>query len=441
MALDEKEVNALIDKVGDGAVKKVETVIKTLEEKVEAQLKEIKDQDGFMTKDQHDELIAAPAVIKAELEEILKKQGLELAEVKGMLANVEVNYKSVGQVLTEDMEKLQDIYNAKQGVITYQVTVNEKGQPVMRPYDATKAAGPHATVDDVGGGGNIASIASALDPASILRMGADGSQIFSQYRNTPYIFDLCNTRTVSVTQNRAVWIDELPKVGASTEVAEGDIKPISQYLYQLNSDTWKKEATLISITEEFAMDFPALEADMMGKGLTDVINRINAAILPDIATAAVIYDSEALFLPLLPIGSSNQFDVIAAMSAQVDSVTFGGAMANAALMNTGKKYRIGVNKDLDNNYQNPPDVISNVSIVGNPSIGADDIFVGDFKQYNIDLRGGFIIRVGFNADDFARNKFSVVMEQPYFNYISNVRKPAIVKGPTFAAVQTLITAA
>ena len=37
--------------------------------------------------------------------------------------------------------------------------------------------------------------------------------------------------------------------------------------------------------------------------------------------------------------------------------------------------------------------------------------------------------------DFAENKFSVVMEQYYFDWISNIRKSAIVKGPTFADVK------
>ena len=46
----------------------------------------------------------------------------------------------------------------------------------------------------------------------------------------------------------------------------------------------------------------------------------------------------------------------------------------------------------------------------------------------------------YNGTDFAENKFSVVMEQFYFDYIGNIRKKAIVKGPTFDVVKTAIAA-
>ena len=101
---------------------------------------------------------------------------------------------------------------------------------------------------------------------------------------------------------------------------------------------------------------------------------------------------------------------------------------------------MGISKDLDSSYLNAPQVLNNISLVGNPGMGADDLLVGDFKQYNIMLRGGLIVRVGYNGTDFAENKYSVVMEQFYYDYISNVRKAAIVKGADFATVKGLIGA-
>jgi hypothetical protein len=51
-----------------------------------------------------------------------------------------------------------------------------------------------------------------------------------------------------------------------------------------------------------------------------------------------------------------------------------------------------------------------------------------------------IVRMGYNGTDFAENKFSTLTEQYYFNFISSIRKAAIVKGPDFATVRAAISA-
>lgn len=101
---------------------------------------------------------------------------------------------------------------------------------------------------------------------------------------------------------------------------------------------------------------------------------------------------------------------------------------------------MGITKNTQGSYLNPPDVLSGLGFVGNPAMADDDVIVGDLKQYQILLRGGLIVRVGYNGTDFAQNMYSVVLEQFYFDYISTIRKPAIVKGQTFAAVKTAIAA-
>jgi hypothetical protein len=100
---------------------------------------------------------------------------------------------------------------------------------------------------------------------------------------------------------------------------------------------------------------------------------------------------------------------------------------------------MGLTKETTGGYLNTPDILGGVSFIGNPDMAADSVIVGDFKQYNIILRGGLIVRVGYNGTDFAQNMYSVVLEQFYFDYISTVRKTAIVKGPDFATVKTAIS--
>lgn len=373
----------------------------------------------------------------AELKEFARKQGTTLQEIGLKLNGAEAGNKSIGQVLEETKDELRDVYQRGSGAKTFMVQINHKGEFVAKPFDTTKAAGPHATTANVGGAGNTASIAQSIDAASLLRLGGD-SPIISQYRNTPWVFDLCNLVNAGYEMPLAMWYEEQAKQGASSNVAEGGTKPLSQYAYTLKTDTYKKEATLIGFTDEFALDFARLQSDILGKGRTDLINRINTAVLGRVTSAATPYNTATQFKNGAALSAANDYIALAAMAAQVDNATF-GANANAAVMSTYKKYRMGTITDSQGGWLDRPSVLGNLAFVSNPSMATDDVMVGDFKQYNVILRGGLIVRVGYNGTDFAENKFSVVLEQFYFDYISAIRAAAIVKGATFAAVKTAIT--
>lgn len=368
-----------------------------------------------------------------DLHKIAKTQGTTLSELALKYNGIETGNKTIAEVLEENKEELRKVYSNGSGAKHFMITVNNKGQFVARPFDPAKAAGPHATIADVGTAGNTSSIAQSIDAASLLRLGGD-APIVSQFRNTPWVFDLCNTVNAGFDMPLAIWYDEQVKQGASANVAEGSTKPSTQYAYELKTASYKKEATLLGFTDEFAMDFPRLQSDILGKGRTDLINRINTAILARVTSSATAYSSSASFGS---VPHANDFDVLAAMAAQVDNATF-GANANAAVMSTYKKYAMGVQKDNNGGYLNRPAVLNNLAFIGNPGQSADAVMVGDFKQYNILLRGGLIVKVGYNGTDFAENRFSVVLEQYYFDYISSARTAAIVKGADFATVKAAI---
>lgn len=441
MPLTAEELKTLTETVGAQATSAMKKELDAYDDKAKKLAEEVVATKGLVSEKTMQEFKDASDKAINEVKAAAVKQGTTLEELAIKVTDTHVGTKSISQVLTEDTEDLRKIYNQRQGAKTYMVNVNSKNQLVMKPFDetATKATGINATIDGIPAGA-VASITQALDSATLLRVGT-GSAIMSQYRNTPWLFDLCNTINASFTGSLpfAMWYDEQPKVGASQTTAEGVAKTLMQYLYQLNSASYKKEAALIGFTQEFQMDFAQLESDIMGKARIDVINRVNSAILPDIKAAATAYNTGANFQQGVAVPDANDFDAMAAMAAQVDNATF-GAVANSAIMSTYKKYRMGVQKNTQGSYLNPPAVLSNLSFVGNPDMGDDDIIVGDLKQYNIILRGGLIVRVGYNGTDFAENKYSAVLEQFYFNYISTIRKKAIVKGPDFTTVKAAIAA-
>lgn len=434
--MTEEQMKTMTETLGKQASELISKELKDVREKFEKANEEFQKNKGI-SEDTFKEYQNAQDQVYNTMKTIAEKQGIELAVLTEKLSRTPMATKSITQVFQESQKQLEKVYRDGVGSVEFMVTANSKGEFTMSPFDRLKAAGPHATVDGVGGGSNTASISTDItDPAAILRMGNPNSPIYAQYRNTPWIFDQVNVVRAGFDQRLATWYEEVPKQGAATVVAEGATKPLVQYEYVLKSASYKKVAQLLSFTDEFALDFPRLEDEIMNKGRIDLMNVVNTLILADLISVATPYNTASSFA-IPPVDFANDFDAIAAMAAQVENATYGN-MANAALMSTFKKYRMGVEKAETGEYLNRPDVLNNINFVGNPAMAADQVIVGDLKRYNIILRGGMIVKVGYNGTDFAENKFSVVMEQFYYNYMSAIHAPAIVKGPTFAAVKTAI---
>lgn len=62
---------------------------------------------------------------------------------------------------------------------------------------------------------------------------------------------------------------------------------------------------------------------------------------------------------------------------------------------------------------------ANKVVVGNA-------FVGDLKQFKVDVYKDFVLKVGLVNDDLINNRFTIVGEIRYHRYISESRKKAIV---------------
>jgi hypothetical protein len=437
MALTQEEKNALVLELGNQAAEKLQKTIAEHDARVKQEIEAAKTHKG-VTPEQLETLKQAQEEFKTKMEAIAKDQGKTLGALRDAISTSGMQkVDSIYDVLKKDEVELNKIFERRSDNIAYEIKMNSKGEIFARRYlGAEKAAYSHATIDQVDNNANVASIAHSLSLGTILRMGSD-APIVSQFRNTPYIFDLCDT--VETSSPIATWMEELPKEGGSSNHVEGTSKPLSQYFHVIKSSDYKTEATLLTFTNKFNLDFARLQQEAIIGARADLVNRINASVQTDLFASATAYNQGATFAPLIDKENPNDFDAIAAMAAQAESATFGGVTSNAVLMSTLKKYAIGLTTDNTLAYINAPDVIRNMAFVGNPGVpNVDSVIVGDFKQYKILLRGGMIMRVGYNGIDFAENKFSVVLEQDYFNYISAIRATALVKGTTFATVKTAI---
>lgn len=434
-----EELQALQTKVGNDATAAIKKELDSYDVKAKSFAAEAA--KGKISEETFNEFKTASETALQAVKTIAEKQGTTLNELANKINTQQMGNKSIAQVLKDDENELKEIFKSGNSQKTYMVNVNEKGDFVMKPFDKTaKAAGPTATTTDVGGAGNTSSILQNIDSSSLLRLGGD-SAIISQYRNSKWVFDLVNIINAGYDTMMAMWYEEQVKQGGSGNVQEGGTKPLTQYAYQLKTQTYKKRAVLIGFTEEWNLDFPRLQSDILGKGRVDLVNDINSVVLTDIIAAATAYNSATNYKTARggAIATNyNDYLAIDAMAAQVDNDTF-GQKANAAVMSTFRNHALNSQMDTQGRFLMPPVLLQSLAMVGNPAMAVDDVLVGDLKQYNVILRGGLIVRVGYNGNDFANNMFSTVLEQFYFDYISSIRAKAIVKGQTFAAVKTAIT--
>lgn len=436
--MTQEELDLIKKAVGKQASDAIVLALNDYDEKAKAFANEAA--KGKISEERFKEFQGEQAKATEKMEAILVKQGTTISELSLQIeAGKAVGCKSIAETLHNDEAELKKVYENGSGNKQYMLTVNDKGEMVMKPHAAAKTVGPVATISGINGG-TAASIFQSIDAASLLRLGGD-STIISQYRNTTWLFDLVTIVNAGWDNMMAMWFEEVVKTGTSATVAEGAAKPLVQYGYTLKTQTYKKEAQIIGFTEEFSLDFARLQSDILGKGRTDVMNRINTVMLADLTAAATAYNTGTAYkngVALSPTVNYNDYLTIDAAAAQVDAATF-GAKANAAIMNTYKNHRVNTQMDSQGRFLMPPAALNGITMVGNVAMGTDDLIVGDLKQFNLILRGGLIVRVGYNGTDFAQNMFSTVIEQYYYDYISTIRAVAIVKGATFSAIKTAIT--
>lgn len=412
----------------------------TFKSKTEETIKEVLANKGFATQEQYEAIEKARKEEQEALKQLVANQGEALKE---LLESQNAANKSEGVTLAEqlmkDADKAKRIKEEQNGLLEYMVTYNAKGELIAQPLaDARKAVSIHSTVDVNTGSGLLASVVNSMSAASALRTG-NGSPIVDRYENTNWLFDLVNYTTVGLNQSNYRYWEQLPDEGAAAVVAENGLKPQVQYRWELKSADYKKVAAHLKMTDEFELDFPELAQRAKNELVKDVLSQVNNVVSTDLLAQATTFAATAAWTGANGVVAPNEWDAIMAMAAQVETATFQNS-ANVAIMNTSKKWRINANKDTTNQYLNAPMILNQIRMVGNPAFGIDDIVVGDLKQYNLIMRGGIILKVGYVNDDLIHNRFTVVAEQFFFNYIPSSRKAAIVKGQTFATVKTAITA-
>jgi hypothetical protein len=412
-----------------------------------------KGKENLITKDLFETYKSQAEAIVNIVKEASIKQGVEIDVLKNIITG-DKNSKS--EDVAEFMHKNKDrIKAASKNKETFEFMVFKDDAGKFQAKEVQKldnggyqfkTVGPHATADGIAGAGNVgagnvSSIFQTISAAGILR-AVPNAGFEANYRNNQWLFPFLGMEQVGMENRTAFWFEEEAVTGGSGTVAEGASKPYVQYGARLKNADYRKRAVVLEFTDEFAFDFEFLKSRFLGQARIDLLNDINTDVFGRLVTAATAYaagDATAFKAAYGGVVTgANNFDVLVAMATKVNNATF-GANANAAILSTYKAGAMAILKDTQGKYLDGPKYLNTMAMIENPGVGTDDVFVGDFTQYKMQMRGGMIVRVGQAGNNLIENKTTYVMEQYYFDYISSKRTPAIVKGQTFAAVKTLIT--
>lgn len=318
-----------------------------------------------------------------------------------------------GDFLSKNKEALEKISSEKSGVIEF----------------TPKAVGDITT----GSGTDIDTV--PLDVSTTLG--------HFNLRNDNNLLSLC---TVTSASSPSLSYTELvPKEGAYAFVAEGVSKPQIDFKWENRYEAPVKAAAHEILTEESVTDYKRLlsvaKEYLLKKHDLFKMNGIffgtGAGGQP---TGATVYGRTFVstgMVDVFAVGTSNFMDVVNAIITDIYRTQAyadeGHYQPNIVLINPIDFFiqLVGA-KDGDKRPLYPQAGLFNEVRIGGVrikpwiKIPVGQIFVADMKMYNVVNYVPFSIRVGFINDQFITNKFTLVGESRYFQYVKNLDQAAFV---------------
>ncbi len=399
--MTEEEFKALVAKVGA----EVANLIKAESDKLETKLKadHANVMAGIATKEEIEAFKTTVLESNKTLEEALKAQGEKMGELEaktsGSLDGTVEKFRTEFESRKSELDKIKQ---DKSGIISFTI----------------KAAGVTGTI---GIGGNTSSLTEQGAAAALLRLG-DGP-VYAIERGLPFILNFVSVGNTNASA--LIWFDEVQKEGDFAITAEGALKPLVQYLFERRTASYRKAAGYSVITEEFDNDFPRLVSTIKQLMAIDVRNKMNDLILTDMLTQASAYAYNGLD------GQIDNADDYAAIGAAIAQLSNFYYTPNVLVLNPADAWRMKLTKGTTGYYVMPPfqwngKTYEFGTVIVDPRVTAGNFFIGDGSVYHVDLKGEIIVRMGYANDDFIRNQYTLVVEQYFYNYISNARKAGFI---------------
>lgn len=372
--------------------------------------------------------------IPGSLGAIVKSQGAQIAQLMQQGVGGERKESTLVEVLEELKEEFVHTTKTRTGSIVLELTFDraakksnvrlEAGIKSLRTPGMQAKAAATQTV--------AGTITNSITTATGLRLG-DGP-IYEIKRGRPFILDFVNVGETN--QAFLIWWDETAKQGDFAITPEGQLKPQVEYFFTRKSSDYRKSAGYIVLTDEFMNDMPQLVSTIRRLAEIDLMNNINGLILTDMIAALPAYTFSGLNGKIY---HADDYAAIAAAITQIQSLFF---QPTVLVLNPADSWKMKLTKDDVGRYQMPPFAFNGEtfefgSVITDPRVALDHFLVGDGTTFNVDFKGGVIIRIGYNGTDFIQNQQTLVIEQYFYDYIPTNRLGAWVYG-NFSVIKGVI---
>lgn len=265
-------------------------------------------------------------------------------------------------------------------------------------------------------------------------------------RPREYIYDIADRTVVAEVPEVIIWEEEGGEQGAVAIVAEGAVKPLVSFTMVKNMSEYKKAAGKIVVTEEFAK-FRKRAFQIVKQLFNDKILRDYQAILTtNLNTAATAYLGTSLDLTIV---APTDYHALAAVALQLETLNF---FPDTLIINPADKSRIALAQDNTGNFITNVPVVTRdgqVQLMGLRTVVTTRIAAGTFimgegntwkiEEEAVTMRMGHGITLNGAAyeSDFDTNKFRIIGELYFHNYIATNNAGAFVKA-TFTAMKAAL---
>lgn len=363
-----------------------------------------------------------------KLHDMIEKQGTAIEEFmesqkKKVLSSMK---EQLNAFLTEKKDTIKEIFQKGSGTI--EMTVKAVG-------DMTTGSGSNITTPSHLMHTDLGNIALRDDSA------------------------LLNLATISSTgEPRLSYTEAVPKEGGYAFVLEGTAKPQIDFKWENRFVEPKKAAAYEILTEESVTDVARLQSvaeDYLVKkhNLFKADKVYFGSGASGEPTGATVYGRTFVagdMAGMFPNGSTNFMDVVNAIITDIYTtqtyVDEPHHMPNIVLVSPVDFFKELVAAKDNNGLPLYPQAglfnqvrIGGVLIKPWIKIPAGKIFVADMSKYNIVNYVPFSIRIGWINDQFITNKFTILGESRYYQYVKNLDIPGFVYDD-IATVRTAIEA-
>ncbi len=425
--MNELELKALIERVGEDASKviasKMAEAQKALDEKLELASKSNVSKEEIEASEV--KFKEALKVSNESLIAILKEQGAEIAMLKN--GNSEVNENVTFK------QALAKVLDSKKSEI--EAVIKEQKAPLI--FNVNKAAVVMGDGTTIGSGSTQVTLTSNTGIISPIRR-----------REEKY---LQSVSVGTINGARALWIEETDEQGTPIFVAEGASKVQLSSLWVEKTAPVQKIAVYGKVTTELMADLPQLMAYIQSSLMKRLSVKLETELFTGLGTGNTIFGAKTLATTFSAgananaIDNANEFDVLDALALQVEVAN---GVANAVYINPSTWAKMKSLKDTTNapiwkDYVNPTTGIVNyngLNIFTSTAVTAGEFIGGDMEVLNVLYRDNLTIQIGLDGNDFTNNVKTIIVEQRLVQFASANDTPCLVKGVFSTAKAALETA-